>query len=62
MVARECVAKNPSLSNSSCTESFHIHTTLVRIMRDAVRNAGVREVHHHVVVLGDDGRSPPGKS
>ncbi|TFJ85030.1 hypothetical protein NSK_003454 [Nannochloropsis salina CCMP1776] len=30
------------------------------LVRAAVREAGVREVHSHVVVLGDDGLSPPG--
>lgn len=32
----------------------------LQLMRDAVREAGVREVHSKMVVLGLDGESPPG--
>jgi S-adenosylmethionine decarboxylase len=32
----------------------------MKLMRDAVREAGVREVHSKVVILGEEGESPPG--
>jgi len=33
---------------------------VIKAMREAVAESNVREVHSHMVVLGDDGQSPPG--
>ena len=41
-------------------EARHGAELTLRLIREAVREAGVREVHSKVVVLGEDGLSPPG--